>query len=48
MLDFCFDAEMLLLYKKLCHYYFAIDLEAIVSYVYAYRDLWDETVDVKI
>ena len=47
MLDFCFDAEMLLLYKKLCRYYFKLDPEATVSYVYAYRDMWDETGAVK-
>jgi len=42
MLDFCFDSAMLLLYKKLCRYYFAINPEATVSYVNAYRELWDE------
>jgi hypothetical protein len=42
MLDFCFDGEMLLLYKKLCRYYFNIDPEANVSYVNFYRKMWDE------
>lgn len=42
MLDFCFDDDMLLLYRKLCRYYFAIDPEATVSYVQAYREMWDE------
>ncbi len=42
MLDFCFDDGMLVLYKKLCRYYFAIDPEATVSYVYAYREMWEE------
>jgi hypothetical protein len=42
MLDFCFDDEMLLLYKKLCRYYFDIDPEATVSYVNFYREMWDE------
>ena len=42
MLDFCLDPSMLLLYKKLCRYYFKIDPEATASYVYAYRDMWDE------
>ncbi|MBI5602850.1 MAG: hypothetical protein HY879_05800 [Deltaproteobacteria bacterium] len=42
MLDFCFDSAMLCLYKKLCRYYFKIDPEATASYVYAYRDMWDE------
>ncbi len=42
MLDFCFDDEMLALYKKLCRYYYEIDTEAAVSYVQAYREMWDE------
>ena len=42
ILDFCFDPAMLRLYKKLCRYYFTIDLEATVSYVNAYREMWDE------
>ena len=42
MLDFCFDDEMLRLYKKLCRYYFKIDQEATVSYVNAYCEMWDE------
>ncbi len=42
MLDFCFDDSMLLLYKKLCRYYYEIDSEAAVSYVHAYREMWDE------
>ncbi len=46
MLDFCFDDEMLRLYKKLCRYYFKIDQMATVSYVYAYREMWDEKGEV--
>ena len=42
MLDFSFDAAMVRLYKKLCRYYFEIDPMATASYVYAYRDMWDE------
>ncbi len=42
MLDFCFDPGMLVLYKKLCRYYWDIDSTATASYVYAYRDMWDE------
>ena len=42
MLDFCFDPAMLCLYKKLCRYYFEIDPRATASYVYAYRDMWDD------
>ena len=42
MLDFGFDTAMVRLYKKLCRYYFEIDPMATASYVYAYRDMWDE------
>lgn len=42
ILDFCFDPAMLGLYKKLCRYYYGIDPVATASYVYAYRDMWDE------
>ena len=42
MLDFCFDSEMLALYKKLCRYYFAIAPETTVSYVNSYREMWDD------
>ena len=42
MLGFCFDSEMLALYKRLCHYYFEIDPESTTSYVNIYRDMWDE------
>jgi len=46
MLDFCFDDEMLYLYKKLCRYYFKMDPVATASYVYAYREMWDEKGEV--
>jgi len=42
MLDFCFDDEVLVLYKRLCRYYVDIDPKATVSYVHAYREMWDE------
>jgi len=42
MFDFGFDTAMVRLYKKICRYYFEIDRMAAVSYVYAYRDMWDE------
>lgn len=42
ILDFGFDAAMVGLYKKLCRYYFEINQMATASYVYAYRDMWDE------
>ncbi|MBN1906366.1 MAG: hypothetical protein JW927_14840 [Deltaproteobacteria bacterium] len=42
MLDFCFDDGMLLLYKRLCRYYYYINPEATVFYVNSYREMWDE------
>ena len=42
MLDFCFDDCLLALFKKLCRYYYAIDSAATASYVYSYRDMWDD------
>jgi len=47
MLDFCFDDEMLCLYKDLCRYYFKIDPVATASYIYAYREMWDEEENFK-
>ncbi|OGV17496.1 MAG: hypothetical protein A2X47_04000 [Lentisphaerae bacterium GWF2_38_69] len=41
MLGFCWDKNMLKLYKKLCRYYYGIDSYAIASYVIAYREMWD-------
>jgi hypothetical protein len=41
LLDFCFDPEALLLYKKLCRHYFAIDPTATAFYIRAYREMWD-------
>ena len=48
MLDFCFDDEMLVLYKKLCRYYYDIDPETTAFYVYAYREMWDESPDSRL
>lgn len=41
LLDFCFDANVLILYKKLCRYYYGIDPLATASYVQLYREMWD-------
>jgi hypothetical protein len=41
ILSFCFDPEMLQLYKKLCRHYYFISPAATADYVYAYRDMWD-------
>jgi len=42
MLDFCFDEQMLLLYRRLCRYLYNIDQKAAVLYVDAFRERWDE------
>jgi len=42
MLDFCFDAQMLLLYRKLCRHLYGINPSAAADYVTAYREMWDE------
>ncbi len=42
MLGFCFDEDMLLLFKKLCRHYFRIDPAATADYVHTYREMWDE------
>lgn len=41
MLNFCFDKNMLEMYRKLCRYYYDIDQKSAIEYVYAYRDMWD-------
>jgi hypothetical protein len=42
LLDFAFNPDVLILYKKLCRYYYFIDPVATASYVNAYREMWDE------
>jgi hypothetical protein len=42
MLSFCFDEQMLLLYKKLCRYYWDLNPQATADYVNYYREMWDE------
>ena len=41
ILGFCFDENMLLLFKKLCRHYYSIDPVATSEYVYIYKDLWE-------
>jgi hypothetical protein len=47
MLDFCFDDEMLVLYKNLCRYYFNIDPAATASYVHFYREMWENENEIE-
>jgi hypothetical protein len=41
ILDFCFDDNMLVVFKKLCRYYYYINPEATEFYVNEYKELWD-------
>ena len=41
LLDHCGYEPAVLLYRRLCRHYWAIDPVATVSYVNAYRELWD-------
>jgi len=41
MLSFCCDPDMLLVFKRLCRYYFDIDPVATAEHVNAYREMWD-------
>jgi hypothetical protein len=42
MVSFCFDKDMLQLYKQLCRYFYAINPAATIYHIHAYRDMWDE------
>ncbi len=41
LLDFCGYDPALVLFKRLCRHYRAIDPAATASYVHAYREMWD-------
>lgn len=41
LLDFCFDDEILLLYKKLCRYYYPFNRGAIVDYIKYYFEMYE-------
>jgi hypothetical protein len=42
LLDFCFDEKMLLLFKKLCKYYYGLNPYGAAEYVNFYREQYDE------
>ena len=47
LLDFCCHEPALILYKKLCRYYFNINPAATVQYIEAYREFWDSDQEAK-
>jgi len=42
LLSFACDDRILILFKKLCRYYYPINPELVTYYVDAYRRMWDE------
>lgn len=44
LLDYCYDDKMLLLFKRLCRYYYEINPTVTYEYIMIYRELWDTTV----
>ncbi len=42
LLDVAFHDDILILFKKLCRYYYYINPSAVVSYINSYREMWDE------
>ena len=41
MLSLCCDPEMLVVFKRLCRYYYGIDPVATIEHIQAYREMWD-------
>jgi len=41
LLDFCGEEQMVLLFKKLCRYYWVINPEATADYINYYREIFD-------
>jgi hypothetical protein len=39
--EVAFDNEVLLLFKKLCRYYYNIDPDATANQILFYREMWD-------
>lgn len=43
LLDFAGNEKILLLYKKLCRYYYYINPVATVSYIKLYKEMWEKS-----
>ena len=48
MLGLCCDPDMLVVFKRLCRYYYVIDPVATAGYVQAYREMWDMADEVVV
>ncbi len=42
LLGFCFENEILKIFKKLLNYYLYIDEKVSLEYIKAYREMWEE------
>jgi hypothetical protein len=40
-LDFCFDDEVLVEYKRILRFYYPINPESVTFYVHHYREMYD-------
>ena len=42
LLDYSYEDKILLLFKRICQYYYKINPTVTYEYVMIYRDLWDD------
>lgn len=42
LLEYCYDDKMLLLFKRICKYYYKINPTVTYEYVMIYREMWDD------
>lgn len=42
LLDYSYNDKILLLFKRICRYYYKINPEVTYEYIMIYRDLWDD------
>lgn len=47
LLDNCGNDKVLLLYKKLCRYYWDINPRSTAFYIQSYREMWDDETNIE-
>lgn len=45
--EVAFDDEILIVFKKLCRYYYDIDQQATVEQIQFYREMWDNNDEIE-
>jgi uncharacterized membrane protein YfhO len=45
LLDHCGNDKVVLLYKKLCRYYWDINPESTAFYIQSYREMWEDDIE---